>query len=120
MTQPQFNSYACPGDFIEWDADGFTLRATLHNDHDTRPTDYDCYDEKTIAAWRNDDWLFVGVVLSVYRAGVLLDDHAASLWGVDCNFPESDNSYLAECAREMQAEALASGADKVTALIASL
>ena len=56
--------------------------------------------------WKNDEWFYVGVVLSVSRNGVELSDHAASLWGIDCNFSDTSNAYLSEVAQELEAEAL--------------
>ena len=47
-----------------------------------------------------------GVVVSVSRNGVTLDEHAAALWGVERNFPGTDNSYLSEVANELADEAL--------------
>ena len=47
-----------------------------------------------------------GIVLSVSLEGVTLDDHAASLWGVEANYPGSDNAYLTEVANELLPEAL--------------
>lgn len=113
MTQktkfPQFDNYACIGDSITWQAEGFDITATLIADSDTRPSDSECYTKKQIAAWENDDWFYVGVVLGVTKNGVALDDHAASLWGVACNFPsrrKNPNTSLSECAFEIQSEAL--------------
>lgn len=105
----QFDSYACVGDFITWQAEGFDITATLNADSDTRPEDSDCYSKKQIKVWKNDDWFFVGAVLSVAQNGVALVNHAVSLWGIDCNFPsrkKNPNTYLSECAREMESEAL--------------
>jgi len=59
-----------------------------------------------VQRWKNDEWFYVGVVLSVSRNGVELSDHAASLWGVDCNFSDTSNAYLSEVAQELEAEAL--------------
>ena len=51
-------------------------------------------DFEILKAWANDEWRYVGVVLQVSRAGIVLDEHAASLWGIEANYPGSDNSYL--------------------------
>ncbi len=56
-----------------------------------------------MARWKNGDWIYVGVVLSVWVDDVCLDKHAASLWGVDANFG-GDNSYLTEVANELLEE----------------
>jgi hypothetical protein len=105
-TFPQFDKYACEGDRIEWTREGFDFVATLQHDTDTKPTDFDCYDPEDVTRWKNDEWFYVGVVLSVSRNGVELSDHAASLWGIDCNFSDTSNAYLSEVAQELEAEAL--------------
>lgn len=104
----QFDSYAIVGDSITWQAQGFEITALLEFDGVTRP-DSECYSRKQIAAWRTDDWFYVGVVLSVSKNGVDLDNHAASLWGIECNFKcrmKNPNAYLAKCALDMQDEAI--------------
>jgi len=35
-----------------------------------------------------------------------MDDHAASLWGIEANYPDSDNAYLTEVANGLLPEAL--------------
>ena len=105
-TFPQFDKYACEGDRIKWTREGFDFVARLQHDTDTKPTDFDCYDAEDVQRWRDDEWFYVGVVLSVSRNGVELSDHAASLWGIDCNFPDTSNAYLSEVAQELEAEAL--------------
>lgn len=103
---PQFPAYACEGDRIEWTREDFDFCARLVYDTDTKPTDSECYDTADIERWRADEWFYVGVVLSVSRNGVELSDHAASLWGIDCNFSNTSNAYLSEVAQELEAEAL--------------
>ena len=103
---PQFPAYACQGDRIEWTAEGFDIVARLEYDTDSNPEDVDCYSPEDVERWRNDEWFYVGVVLSVSRNGVELSDHAASLWGIDCNFNNTSNTYLSEVAQELEAEAL--------------
>jgi len=66
-------------------------------------------DYKVLKAWCNDEWHYVGVVLSVSRKGIVLDEYAASLWGIECNYPGSDNSYLSEVASELLEEAIEVG-----------
>ena len=39
--------------------------------------------------------------------GLTLDKFAASLWGIEANYPDSDNAYLSEVANELLSEALA-------------
>ena len=103
---PQFPRYACEGDRIEWTREGFDLCARLVYDTDSRPEECDCYDTEDVQRWKNDEWFYVGVVLSVSRNGVELSDHAASLWGIECNFSDTSNAYLSEVAQELEPEAL--------------
>jgi hypothetical protein len=62
--------------------------------------------EAVMEAWRKGDWFYCGIVLSVALEGVVLSEHAASLWGVEANYPESNNAYLTEVANELLPEAL--------------
>lgn len=122
-TFPQFDSYAIVGDSITWQADGFDITATLETDDMTRPDDFECYSKKQIKAWKNDDWFFVGVVLSVSKNGVDLGDHAVSLWGIECNFSsrkKNPNTYLSDCALDMQSEALESARAALADTLAKL
>ena len=114
QTFPQFDNYVCPGDTITWASEGFDLVARVVHDIDTKPTDCD-YDEADIERWNNDEWFYVGIVVSVSFKGVQLSDHAASLWGIDCNFKD-DNSYLSEVAKELEYEALIVARAKVASL----
>ena len=62
--------------------------------------------ERVMAAWKNDEWYYCGVILSVSIEGLTLDRFAASLWGIEANYPDSDNAYLTEVANELLPEAL--------------
>jgi hypothetical protein len=106
---PKFGKYACVGDSVTWVRGIYDMRAVLHADDDTKPTDFDCYSDAEIAAWAQDEWRFVGVVVTASLGGT--DLGSASLWGVDCNHPNGNNDYLSEVAGELQAEAIAE-ADK--------
>ena len=142
----KFKPYACSGDSITCEVDGFTVTARIEYDNDSGPPDK--HDEgfwpsqdknapgymgevstrkfnaahkkasKIMAAWRNDEWFFVGVVLSVEKNGVMLADHAASLWGVECNYPGANNSYLLQVANELLDEALEHGKGILNKLVA--
>ena len=103
---PKFDSYACEGDSISWDKDGYHITATIERDDDTKPTDSDCYSPLKIKQWRNDEWFFCGIVLSVSFNGIELSDHAASLWGIDCNYNARSNRYLSTVAKDLESEAL--------------
>jgi len=132
----KFDSFVCEGDSLTCEAQGFTVTARLVRDDckdapDQRqdgfwPSLYkdaagfigagngwrERFDaaqaraEAVMEAWRKDEWFYCGIVLSVSLEGVILDDHAASLWGIEANYPDSDNAYLSEVANELLPEAL--------------
>lgn len=116
---PQFDSFVCEGDTIGWSCEGFDFVARIVHDHDTKPSDSECYTPEDITRWENDEWFYCGVVLSVSRNGVSLSDHAASLWGMDCNYG-NDNKYLAEVAQELEAEALETARGRVAHMLEML
>ena len=130
-----FASYVCEGDTITAQVDGYTVTARVMRDDtpdapDKRQdgfwptldpqdagyigagkTDADLEAAKAQAkavmdAWEADEWFYCGIVVCVSRAGITLDDHAASLWGIEANYPGSDNAYLTEVARELVPDAL--------------
>ena len=122
MFQSKFDKYACEGDTIEGVVDEFRFVATIIRDTDSHIDDDDCHNEdqsvtgcddaqfaKLLAArkaWFDDDWFYCGIVLTVWKGEVKLTDHAASLWGIECNYPDSDNSHLSEGANELLGEAV--------------
>ena len=133
----KFDDYVCIGDTISCTVDGYTVTARISHDEtpdapDERqdgfwPSLYkddagfigarngwrDRFDaaqaraEKVMAAWKNDEWYYCGVILSVAVEGLTLHRFAASLWGIEANYPDSDNAYLTEVANELLPEAIA-------------
>jgi hypothetical protein len=65
-------------------------------------------DYRYLRGWCRDEWCYCGIVLSVThtKTGIELEDNAASLWGIECNVPGSDNSHLLEVANELLPEAV--------------
>jgi hypothetical protein len=137
MFTQKFDTYVCLGDTITCEAEGFTFTARIEHDPDYHIDNDDCHNvdqevtgcneaqqKKLIEAreaWRNNDWFYCGIVISVSRNGVELNDHAASLWGIECNYPGSDNAYLSECANELiddAVEAAREALEKTRAAIA--
>ncbi|CAM3661784.1 hypothetical protein [Litorimonas haliclonae] len=132
----KFDDFVCEGDSITCEVDGYTITAHIARDDTQDPPDErqdgfwpslypneagfigagngwrDRFDkaqakaERVMAAWKNDEWHYCGVILSVAIDGLVLDDHAASLWGIEANYPDSDNAYLTEVANELLPEAL--------------
>ncbi len=76
--------------------------------------------EEILCAWRDDEWFYCGIVLSVSFEGVVLDEHAVSLWGIEANYPDADNSYLTETAQELLPDALAAGRASVARICAAM
>lgn len=76
--------------------------------------------ENIMRAWKADEWFYCGIVVSVSFEGVVLDDHAASLWGIEANYPDSDNVYLTEIANELLPEALDAARGAVARIVSAL
>lgn len=122
MFTQKFDTYACAGDTITCEMEGFMFTATIEHDQCYKIDDdeshnidrevtgcNDAQQKKLIdarEAWYKDDWFYCGIVISVSRNGVELDEHAASLWGIECNYPGSNNAYLSEYANELLDEAI--------------
>jgi hypothetical protein len=132
----KFDDYVCIGDSITCTVDGYTVTARIaHDDTRDAPDERqdgfwpslykddagfigsgngwrDRFDaaqakaERVMDAWKNDEWYYCGIILSVAVDGLTLHNHAASLWGIEANYPDSDNAYLAEVANELLSEAL--------------
>ena len=136
MFTEKFDSYVCIGDTITCEVEGFTLVAQIEHDTYTRIDDDDCHNidqevtgcdaaqqKKLIEARKAyfaDDWFYCGVVISVSRNGVDISEHAASLWGIECNYPGSNNAYLSEVASELIDDALSCARDSLNAMRAAL
>ena len=102
---PNFNSFVVVGDSVQWEYEGYNLTARVVYDDSTRIADFQCYSALKIKQWEN-EWFFCGIVISVEKNGVLLLDHAASLWGIDCNYNKTSNKYLSEVCADLQCEAM--------------
>ena len=76
--------------------------------------------EAVMQAWRDDEWFYCGIVLSVAREGIVLDAYAASLWGIEANYPDSGNSHLNSVANELSPEALDTGRAAIQRLCTAL
>ena len=76
--------------------------------------------EAIMAAWEAGEWFYCGVVLSVECDGAMIEAHAASLWGVEANYPDTDNIYLQEVANDLLPEALAAAEARRAAICAAL
>jgi hypothetical protein len=71
-------------------------------------------DFDNLRGWCMDEWCWVGVVLSVSKAGVVLNDYAASLWGIE----SEAGDYFNDVANELLDEAVEAGEARLAALVA--
>jgi hypothetical protein len=143
MFTKAFNKFACEGDSITCTVDGFTATARVYRDDsgdkpDQRddgfwpsrdknaagyvlPADFDAAmakAERVMAAWKNDEWFYCGVAVTVSREDVeLTGQYEHAVWGIECNYPDSDNAYLTETANEMLSEAIEAARAKLAKLI---
>jgi|GEM_PF-2198320 len=132
MFTTDFGRHASPGDTITCEADGFTVTARLeYDDAGDKPDERDAgfwpsrdpkaagyvlpeyfaaeqaKAEDAMRAWLDDEWCYVGVCLTVEKAGVqLTDQYSNALWGVECSYPGADNSHLRQVANDLVPEAL--------------
>ena len=103
-----FDKYVCVGDTSTIEREGYVIRATIKLDGDTSPDEFECYSKEEKARWLSDEWFYCGVVLSISYNMVELNDHAASLWGVECNIG-THNDYLVTVAEDLIYDALEVG-----------
>lgn len=60
-----------------------------------------------LESWKKDEWFYCGIAVTVSKNEVeLLHAYDVALWGVEANFPGSDNRYLLDTANELLNEAL--------------
>lgn len=119
---PHFAAFACIGDSVSWvpahgNPAGLMLTARIVCDEDTRPSDCECYSAQKIKEWHEGEWQYVGLVVSVSRNGITFDDHAASLWGLECNYNARGNLYFAQVCKDLESEALELGAKALDSLM---
>ena len=127
---PHFDKYVCPGDTVTIEDGLFTFTARIEYDSEIRPeewgfdpedADYGEENAEICAAWRRDEWFYCGIVISAeYNDFELPDNHLASLWGIEVNFPNGDNKYLAEVVDELLPEAKAEAEKLIESIKAKL
>lgn len=142
FTKKFSDSFVCEGDTITCEVDGFTCIATVYRDDsndrpDERDTGFWPSKDKTAAgyvepdkfnaemakaenvmrAWKDDEWFYCGIDVTIEKAGVQLTaQYNHALWGIECNYPGSDNDYLRCVANENLSEALEAAKAKVLEL----
>lgn len=64
-------------------------------------------DFAVLKAWCDGDWSYCGIAVTVSRHGIqLVGKYDSATWGIELNYPDSKNAYLAEMAEEQAREAL--------------
>jgi|TARA_R100000458_G_C8250511_1_gene227544 hypothetical protein len=128
----QFNNFVCAGDTIRDNVNGWGVRVSVLHDSDYHIDDDDMHSEnqaltglneeahKSLMAartsWFRNDWFYGGVSVSIYREGVELAEQ--SIWGVEVNYPNSNNEYLMELANELLEECFTEAHHKIEKLSA--
>jgi hypothetical protein len=82
-----------------WDAEPYTVGTP--GERAARAVERDF---EILKAWCNDEWDYVGVVLKIVRPDGFAKDYCDSVWGLERNYPGSDNSDLTEVANDLLAE----------------
>ena len=77
-------------------------------------------DFKALRAWCNDEWFWCGITVTVTHTEPGLELASDSLWGIDANYPDSDNSYLTDCAMELVESALRQAGTRAKELATAL
>jgi hypothetical protein len=76
-------------------------------------------DFAVLKAWCDDEWHYYGVAVTVSKNGIdLVGEYDHACWGIEGNYPGSDNSYFAEVANEHLGEALDAARAKLRELCA--
>lgn len=130
-----FNIYACDGDEITCTKGKITAVAKLyHDDCQDKPDERDCgfwpstdpkdagyvgnvtveefnaqhsKAKEAMKAWEKGEWWYVGVAVRIWVDELpMTSEFTHAVWGIECNYPGADNSYLLETANELLPEAL--------------
>lgn len=147
MFTQKFNRFVCEGDSITCEVDGFECVATLYCDDDTSPPDerqdgfwpsldpndpgyigpksrrtlqrHQAKAQAVMDAFKRDEWCYFGVAVTVRRKGVpLTGRYDNALWGIEGNYPGSDNDYFRQVANELLDEALDAAKAKLAEIAA--
>lgn len=143
-----FGAYVCEGDSVTCTVGHFTATATIYRDDSSDAPDerqdgfWPSLDPKdagyigprskrTLArhrgkaqsimdAWKRDDWFYCGVAMTIEACGTQLTaKYDNALWGVECNYPGSRNTYLRDVANELLPEAIDEARAKLEGLRAA-
>lgn len=97
----------------EWDAPPYRTGTKAQQAERAARRDFEA-----LQAWCNDEWWNVGVAVTVSKDDIqLTGDYDFALWGVECNYPGSDNAYLMEVANEYVGEAVEAARAAIAKLV---
>jgi hypothetical protein len=99
---------------LDLDAPGFIGPGPSHRQ---RFAEAEAESKAVMEGWRKGDWFYCGLVLCVSLEGIELAPHATSLWGIEANYPGTDNSYLTEAANELLPDAMTVARETLARLI---
>lgn len=75
------------GDAVIVTVDGKRYRVTTENDYDSSPVEFDCYSKEDIQHWFDDNWHYVGVIVTPLDVPEDRQfEYSNSLWGVEFGF----------------------------------
>jgi len=144
----RFQPFVCVGDSIACEVSGFEIVARIIRDdcgdrpdqrqdgfwpslykdapgfigpgpnHRQRFAEAQAKAEAVMDGWRKGDWFYCGIVLSVSVEDVDLTRTAAALFGIEANYPGTDNSYLRDVANELLPEAVAAARETLARIAA--
>lgn len=145
-----FGKYVCEHDTILATHNGITYSATILRDDDNTPPDlrqdgyWPSLDPKTagyigpkskralarehkrmqdvLDAWNRDEWFYCGVLIRASFDSIEIERNAASLWGIEANYPRDNrnripNKYLTEVANELLPEAIAAAESRLADIV---
>ena len=106
FTEQQIGHALCQGrTIVSVECGVLTLRGSFERDDDQSPPEFP-YDQEQRLEFDTERWGWWGMVLSVLVGGRTVEDHAASLWRIDCVDPcMRDEAHLAEIANGLIDEA---------------
>lgn len=114
----KFDQYACEGDTISITIGGVVYTARIENDdchsiddddwHNEDQSVTGCDDEQFAKllearkAYFRGEWYYCGIIISATLEGSSIFQYDLdSIWGIEVNYPNSNNDYLTEVANDM-------------------
>jgi hypothetical protein len=84
---------------------GFVFSSTQEFDRDTRPEKGECWSDQEIRDWKNDEWYFIILTVTVNFNGA--DIAERSLGGIPSHYPDHITAMKSELKAEATIDAVA-------------